>query len=175
MAITALTLWKIRNGANLYSSASQHGLKRLRNIVVEAAVPPTLCGVLNFIFVLALYHKSMIPVCLVLVAPPFYVWSMMFTLNSRPAIRQAFNPPRDADEDQTLSTNFQFAEFQPPKGESSEAETQVATTDLRSIPNVPRLTRLSVNYAKESNGGVPTTGDTRDSKNRYSKDHMDLV
>ncbi|KAG9006644.1 hypothetical protein FRB90_009814 [Tulasnella sp. 427] len=175
MAITALTLWKIRNGANSYSSASQHGLRRLRNIVVEAAVPPTLCGLLNFIFLLALYHKSMIPVCLVLVAPLFYVWSMMFTLNSRPAIRQAFNPPRDADEDQTLSTNFQFAEFQPSKVESSDPVTQHATADLRSIPDVPQLTRLSVSYAKESNSGVPTTRDTRDSKDRYSKDHMDLV
>ncbi|KAG9006643.1 hypothetical protein FRB90_009813, partial [Tulasnella sp. 427] len=166
LAVTALTLWKLRKRANSYSSASQHGLKRLRNIVVEAAVPPTLCGLLNFSLFLALGEAGMISIGLVLVVPSFYVWSMMFTLNSRPAIRQAFNAPREADEDQTLSTNFQFAALQLSKLNSVDADTQLVTADLGSIPEAPQLARLSVSYAKESTGVVPTTGDTRDSKDR---------
>ncbi|KAG9004631.1 hypothetical protein FRB90_010812 [Tulasnella sp. 427] len=171
MAITGFTLWKIRNGANTYSSASRRGLKRLRNIVIEAAVPPTLCGLLNFIVILALGHEGMVPIGLVLVTPSLYVWSMMFTLNSRPAIRQAFNAPRDAaDEDRTLSTHFQFAELQPSKLESSDVDTQLATADSGLITEGPQLARLSVSHAKESIGGVPRTGDSR-----HSKDQVDLV
>ncbi|KAG9006645.1 hypothetical protein FRB90_009815 [Tulasnella sp. 427] len=171
MTITGFTLWKIRNGANSYSSASRHGLKRLRNIVVEAAVPPTLCGLLNFIVILALGHEGMIPIGLVLVTPSLYVWSMMFTLNSRPAIRQAFNAPREAaEEDRTLSTHFQFAELPPSKVESSDADTQLATADLGSIPEGPQLAGLPVGPPKESTGGVLTTQDSR-----HSKDQVNLV
>ncbi|KAG8971617.1 hypothetical protein FRB90_010439, partial [Tulasnella sp. 427] len=90
-------------------------------------------------------------------------------------IRQAFNAPRAADEDQTLSTHFQFAELHPSKLESSDAGTQLATADLRSIFEAPQLPGLPVSHAKESTGGVPTTADSRHSKDRHSKDQVDLV
>ncbi|KAG9003395.1 hypothetical protein FRB90_011189 [Tulasnella sp. 427] len=161
MAITALTLWKIGNGANSYSSGTQHGLKRLRNIVVEAAVPPTICGVLNLIFFLAFGKNGMVGMAVALATPSFYIWSMMFTLNSRPAIRRSFDPPRLSDEDVTLSTNFQFAELQLSKINSSNADAQLATSSLGSIPEAPQPTRLPLSHAKEGACGVPTIRDLR--------------
>ncbi|KAG9003394.1 hypothetical protein FRB90_011188 [Tulasnella sp. 427] len=170
LAITGLTLWKIRNGANSYSSASQHGLKRLRNIVVEAAVPPAICGALNLIVFLVLGKKGMVAIGFALLTPSFYVWSMMFTLNSRPAIRRAFHASRHSDGDETLSTNFQFAKLQLSKLKSSDADIQLATANLNLVPEAPQLTKLPVGHVKESSGGGPATRDMR-----LSKEPADIV
>ncbi|KAG8940453.1 hypothetical protein FRC04_005244 [Tulasnella sp. 424] len=44
-------------------------------------------------------------------APAIYVWSVMFTLNSRVAIRETFNASSD-NEDETLGTGFQSDNIQ---------------------------------------------------------------
>lgn len=111
LAITGLTLWKIGQGGNMYSPKTQNGLHRLRNITVEAAVPPTICVILNIGFFLGMGRKNLISHWFAIVSPTLYVWSMMFTLNSRPAIRQTFNASTQ-DEGKALSTGFRFAKFQ---------------------------------------------------------------
>ncbi|KAG8971784.1 hypothetical protein FRB90_010387, partial [Tulasnella sp. 427] len=90
-------------------------------------------------------------------------------------IRQAFNAPREADEDRTLSTHFQFAELQPSKLDSSDTGTQLATADLGSILEAPQLAGLPVSHAKEGTGDVPTPADSPHSKDRHSKDQVNLV
>ncbi|KIO33283.1 hypothetical protein M407DRAFT_17842 [Tulasnella calospora MUT 4182] len=111
VAITVLTLWKICQRGKMYSHKTQQGLIRLRNMIVEAAVPPTTCVILKMCFTFGMGKKNLISHWFAIITPTLYVWSMMFTLNSRVAVRQAFNAPTK-DEDETLSTGFQFANLQ---------------------------------------------------------------
>lgn len=107
LAITGLTLWKLgRRGGQTYSPNTESVLRRLRNATVEAAVPPAICAILNMVVYLTM--KNLTHHWFVMMTSRFYVWSLMFTLNSRVAIRRQLNSPNRND-DKTLSTGFQFA------------------------------------------------------------------
>ncbi|KAG8940450.1 hypothetical protein FRC04_005241 [Tulasnella sp. 424] len=109
VAITGLTLWKLGRGGEMYSPQTHHGLRRLRNMTVEAAVPPTVCVILMVASFLRMDKTNQLSVFFTAINPALYVWSMTFTLNSsRVAIRQKFNVWND-NEDDTLSAGFQFA------------------------------------------------------------------
>ncbi|KIO28595.1 hypothetical protein M407DRAFT_22179 [Tulasnella calospora MUT 4182] len=47
VAITGLTLWKIVPGSTTYSPKTQRALRKLRNITIEAAVPPAIGMILT--------------------------------------------------------------------------------------------------------------------------------
>ncbi|KAG8940899.1 hypothetical protein FRC04_004882, partial [Tulasnella sp. 424] len=81
IAITGLTLWKLggRSGqAGIPKTES--ALRRLRNVTVEAAVPPAICAVINMITYLTL--ENLVHNWFAVMTARFYVWSLMFTLNS---------------------------------------------------------------------------------------------
>ncbi|KAG9015976.1 hypothetical protein FRB90_003987 [Tulasnella sp. 427] len=108
LAITSLTLWKLMgHGGQTFSPNTNHVLRRLRNITVEAAVPPVVCALLSLASYLAVGSKNLIFTWFAIMTPRFYITSLMFTLNSRSSIRRTFNNPNEADEE-TLSTHFQF-------------------------------------------------------------------
>lgn len=134
VAITGLTLWKVRQAGNMYSPKTQHGLRRLRNMTLEAAVPPTICVILNSGFYFGMGNKNLISHWFAILSPTLYVWSMMFTLNSRPTIRQTFNAPTH-DEDQTLSTGFQFANFRSSDCGRKQADIETAGVVLAIMPD----------------------------------------
>ncbi|KIO33284.1 hypothetical protein M407DRAFT_4050 [Tulasnella calospora MUT 4182] len=118
IAITGLTLWKLgRRGGQTYSPATESVLRRLRNATVEAALPPAVCAVLNLIAYLVL--SNLTHHWFVMMTTRFYVWSLMFTLNSRATFRRQLQPPKHGD-DQTLSTGFQFANLEGPGPKSQD-------------------------------------------------------
>ncbi|KAG8936047.1 hypothetical protein FRC00_009913 [Tulasnella sp. 408] len=151
VAITGLTLWKIMHGGKTYSPQTQHGLQRLRNLTAEAAVPPTICVILNIGFFLGMGNKNLVSHWFAIVSPTLYVWSMMFTLNSRVAIRRTFNTSTQ-EEDETLSTSFQFAKHKAgTKGE--QGETQKTTTTFAAIPELSYPERSLIDAGQERLGG----------------------
>ncbi|KAG9041655.1 hypothetical protein FS837_011929 [Tulasnella sp. UAMH 9824] len=163
VAITGLTLWKIMHGGKTYSPQTQHGLQRLRNITAEAAVPPTICVILNIGFLLGMGNKNLVSHWFAIVSPTFYVWSMMFTLNSRVAIRKTFNASTQ-EEDETLSTSFQFAKHKAgSKGE--QGETQKTTTTFAAMPELSYPERSLIDADQERLGGNPQENPRR------SKEH----
>ncbi|KAG8940451.1 hypothetical protein FRC04_005242 [Tulasnella sp. 424] len=146
VAITGLTLWKLGRGGEMYGPQTQHGLRRLRNMTVEAAVPPTVCVILMVASFLGMDKTNELSVFFSAINPALYVWSMMFTLNSRVAIRQKFNAWND-NEDDTLSAGFQFARPQTPhlKSEQMNVEEANITLITRSEPLYPaRASMISV-------------------------------
>ncbi|KAG9041657.1 hypothetical protein FS837_011931 [Tulasnella sp. UAMH 9824] len=82
VAITVLMLWKICQRGKTYSSKTQKCLARLRNITIEAAVPPTICVILKMCFTFGMGKKNLVSHWFAIITPTLYVWSMMFTLNS---------------------------------------------------------------------------------------------
>ncbi|KAG8975677.1 hypothetical protein FRC05_005195 [Tulasnella sp. 425] len=163
LAITGLTLWKIGQGGNMYHPKTQNGLRRLRNLTVEAAVPPTICVILHIGFYVGMVScqifnhitceevaedspyrlgdrassaqgtKNLISNWFAIVSPTIYVCSMMFTLNSRPTIRQTFNASTQ-DEDKAVSTGFRFAEFQASDRRREQGDIENTTVILVATP-----------------------------------------
>ncbi|KIO33297.1 hypothetical protein M407DRAFT_198801 [Tulasnella calospora MUT 4182] len=96
LAIAGLTLWKLGlGGGKSYSPNTDDVLQRLRNLTVEAAVPPTICAMLNMSMYLGTGAKDFAFITFGMITPSLYVCSLMLTLNSRRAIRQKFNSPND--------------------------------------------------------------------------------
>ncbi|KAG8960356.1 hypothetical protein FRC00_000550 [Tulasnella sp. 408] len=120
VAITGLTLWKIMHGGKTYSPQTQHGLQRLRNLTAEAAVPPTICVILNIGFFLGM------------------------------------------EEDETLSTSFQFAKHKASRT-CEQGETQKTTTTFTAIPELSYPERSLIDAGQERLGGN-SPGNTRRSK-----------
>ncbi|KAG8940900.1 hypothetical protein FRC04_004883 [Tulasnella sp. 424] len=57
IAIAGLTLWKLgARGKQAGSPKTENALRRLRNVTVEAAVPPAICAILNMITYLTLLN-----------------------------------------------------------------------------------------------------------------------
>ncbi|KAG8908563.1 hypothetical protein FRC01_007341, partial [Tulasnella sp. 417] len=108
IAITGLTLWKIGRGGAMYSPKTQRALRRLRNLTIEAAVPPTIGVILNIASCRTMDDRNSVSRFFAVTTPMLYVLSMMFTLNSRVKNSQTFNASSRKDEEM-LSTGFQFA------------------------------------------------------------------
>lgn len=151
-AITGLTLWKIVQGGKTYSPQTQQGLQRLRNITAEAAVPPTICVILNIGFYLGMSNKNLVSHWFAIVSPTFYVWSMMYTLNSRVAVRRTFNGSTQED-DETLSTSFQFAKHHAADHKGKQGETQKTTTTFATMPELSYPGRSFIDTGQERLGG----------------------
>ncbi|KIO15321.1 hypothetical protein M407DRAFT_103944 [Tulasnella calospora MUT 4182] len=95
----------------MYSPKTQHALRHLRNIILEAAVPPTIGVILTISLGNITGRKNTLPRFFSAITPGLYVSSLIFTLNSRVAISHKFNPPNcKGDSDEELSTGFQFAD-----------------------------------------------------------------
>ncbi|KIO33301.1 hypothetical protein M407DRAFT_4061 [Tulasnella calospora MUT 4182] len=110
LLITGLTLWKLGRRGKSFSPNTDSILHRLRNVTIEAAAPPAIAAFFNF--VLCFRWRNFSYHWFGLMAPKLYVWSLMFTLNSRVAIREQFNSPNeDQDRSEPLSTGFEFARF----------------------------------------------------------------
>lgn len=105
--IAGLTLWKLGlGGGKSYSPNTDDALRRLRNLTVEAAVPPTICALLNMSIYLGTSAKNLAFSAFGISTPSLYVCSLMLTLNSRRSIRQKLNSPNDGgfDADYELPT-----------------------------------------------------------------------
>ncbi|KAG8997611.1 hypothetical protein FRB90_012448 [Tulasnella sp. 427] len=95
LTITGLTLWKLGRGGQSYSHNTNDVLQRLRNVTIEAAVPPTVFAALNLIVYLASAQRNLAFLTFGNMTPAMYIYSMMFTLNSRHSIRKMFNSPNN--------------------------------------------------------------------------------
>ncbi|KAG8940448.1 hypothetical protein FRC04_005239 [Tulasnella sp. 424] len=80
IAITSLILWKLAGPSGRGIPKTESALRRLRNVTVEAAVPPAFCAILNMITYLTM--KDLTHNWFAMMTARFYVWSFMFTLNS---------------------------------------------------------------------------------------------
>ncbi|KAG8927714.1 hypothetical protein FRC01_007029, partial [Tulasnella sp. 417] len=160
VSITGLTLWKIMQGGKTYSPQTQHGLQRLRNITAEAAVPPTIFVILNIGFFLGMGNKNLVSHWFAIVSPTLYVWSMMFTLNSRVGVRRTFNASTE-EGDETLSTSFQFAKHRAGDSKAEQGETQKTTTTLTAMPQLSYPARSSTDTGQEYLGGIAPSGNPR--------------
>lgn len=111
LAITILTLSKLgsRDGqGSMFSPNTDDVLRRLRNLTIEAAVPPAICAVLNMSFFLGLGAHNIIFTWFNIMTPRFYVCSLLFMLNARVTIRKKFNSP-NGDEESGVGTSFEFS------------------------------------------------------------------
>ncbi|KAG8930596.1 hypothetical protein FRC01_002550 [Tulasnella sp. 417] len=91
-AITGLTLWKLNVHSNRsFSSNTDDVLRRIQKMTVEAALPPSICALLNMSFYLGTGNKNLIFTFFGIMTPSMYVASLMFMLNSRLTIRQKLN------------------------------------------------------------------------------------
>ncbi|KAG8947225.1 hypothetical protein FRC04_010948 [Tulasnella sp. 424] len=96
LAIAGLTLWKLGlRGGQSYSANTDDVLHRLRNLTIEAAVPPAICALLNVLVYLETNGKNLAYTAFGIITPSLYVCSLLFTLNSRRSIRQKFNAPNE--------------------------------------------------------------------------------
>ncbi|KAG8975680.1 hypothetical protein FRC05_005198 [Tulasnella sp. 425] len=113
-------------GGNMYSPKTQHGLQRLRNMTLEAAVPPTICVILNI---------------------GFYI-GMTFNASTQ-------------DEDKTLSTGFQFANFQSSDCRCKQGDIEKAAVVLAVMPDP---IRSSININQELVGHHAAARNARSSR-----------
>ncbi|KIO33299.1 hypothetical protein M407DRAFT_17854 [Tulasnella calospora MUT 4182] len=91
-AITGLTLWKLNgHSGRSFSSHTDDILRRIQKMTVEAALPPSICALLNMSFYLGTGNKNLIFTFFGIMTPSMYVASLMFMLNSRLTIRQKLN------------------------------------------------------------------------------------
>ncbi|KAG8975691.1 hypothetical protein FRC05_005209 [Tulasnella sp. 425] len=146
LSITGLTVWKLgRRGGHTLSPNTDDVIQRLRNVTLEAAAPPAIAAFLNlalcFRWTDYTYHWFG------LMTPKLYVWSLMFTLNSRVAIREKFNSPNQGDDDRAgkLSTGFEFAKSsrlnRKPRGaDRGHDRTTFILSDLSRPPQVSGIT-----------------------------------
>ncbi|KAG9015970.1 hypothetical protein FRB90_003981 [Tulasnella sp. 427] len=96
LTIAGLMLWKLGlEGGQSFSPNTNDVLQRLRNLTIEAAVPPTVFAALTMIVYLASAQKNLAYTTFGIMTPALYVSSMMFTLNARHSIRKRFNSPND--------------------------------------------------------------------------------
>lgn len=96
LTIAGLTLWKLGlGGGKSYSANTDDILHRLRNLTIEAAVPPAICAMLNMLVYLGTNGKNLAFTAFGIITPSLYVCSLLFTLNSRRSIRQKFNSPNE--------------------------------------------------------------------------------
>ncbi|KAG8975687.1 hypothetical protein FRC05_005205 [Tulasnella sp. 425] len=96
LAIAGLTLWKLGiRGGQSYSANTDDVLRRLRNLTIEAAVPPAICALLNVLVYLETNGKNLAYTAFAITTPSLYVCSLLFTLNSRRSIRQKLNAPNE--------------------------------------------------------------------------------
>lgn len=133
VAISGLILWKIGRGYATHSPRTQRALRRLRNITIEAAVPPAIGVVLNISTCRTMDESRSLSVIFGFTTPMLYVLSLLFTLNSRPAISQKFNAPSRKDDEQ-LSADFQFANSQALNQECRQLDTGKTTVVLTTVP-----------------------------------------
>lgn len=162
VAITGLTLWKLGCGSKTYSPQTQRGLERLRDLTAEAAVPPTISMIVNIALFLGMNKQNHISVWFGMITPALYVWSMMFTLNSRIAIRQTFNSP-NYEEGETLSAGFQFANLEAGNGNRGQGDIKKGATTLAPISETPLVAKRSIGIPLERVGHRVNPGITRSS------------
>ncbi|KAG9041656.1 hypothetical protein FS837_011930 [Tulasnella sp. UAMH 9824] len=148
VAITGLTLWKLGRDSKTYSPQTQRGLKRLRNMTAEAAVPPTISMIVNIALFLGMTEHNHIFVWFGIMTPTLYVWSMMFTLNSRRAIRQTFNTP-NCEEGETPSVGFRFANLEAGNGNRRQGDIKEGATILAPISETPLVAKRPIDIPLE--------------------------
>ncbi|KIO33280.1 hypothetical protein M407DRAFT_234454 [Tulasnella calospora MUT 4182] len=159
-AITGLTLWKIVQGGKTYSPQTQQGLQRLRNITAEAAVPPTICVILNIGFYLGMSNKNLVShwadstgLAPVLERSFPTVFQLRFPVcGRRVAVRRTFNGSTQED-DETLSTSFQFAKHHAADHKGKQGETQKTTTTFATMPELSYPGRSFIDTGQERLGG----------------------
>ncbi|KIO33295.1 hypothetical protein M407DRAFT_17851 [Tulasnella calospora MUT 4182] len=96
LAITGLTLWKLAvGGGKGYSPNTNDVLRRLRNLTVEAAVPPSICAMLAMSTYLSTGEQNLAFMTFGIITPSLYVCPMMLALNSDLSILVpiTINPP----------------------------------------------------------------------------------
>lgn len=151
LAITSLTIWKLGGHSRQnFSPNTDDVLRRLRNLTIEAAVPPAICALLNMAFYLSMGSKNLIFVWFAIMTPRFYVCSLMFTLNSRRTIRQTFNSPND---DETLSTHFEFSNYPSSTRKRQQTDTRRTTVVFATMKGATCAPNASIGLVDERLGG----------------------
>ncbi|KAG9020878.1 hypothetical protein FS837_007784, partial [Tulasnella sp. UAMH 9824] len=171
VAIAGMTLWKLggHNGET-YSSNTNDVLQRLRKLTIEAAVPPPICALMNMVVYLSLGFENLIFVWFAIMTPPFYIWSLMLTLNSRLTIRQTFNSPND---EEGLSTHFEFANHRSSNRKRRQTDTRRTTVVFATMTGTTYAPNASMGLVGEHVGGG--RGDNRGGGDLDSKVYDDSL
>ncbi|KAG8975692.1 hypothetical protein FRC05_005210 [Tulasnella sp. 425] len=179
LAITSLTLWKLGVGGgrgNSFSPNTDDVLRRLRNLMIEAAVPPAICAIFNMSFFLSLGAKNIIFTWFNIMSPRFYVCALMFTLNARIRIRKKFNSPNDKDEI-SVSTSFEFSNcaITGPymSGKSHQTDTRRTTVFLSTTTGSSLAPDVSMGIVDERVGGGSNDNDQLEG--RFSRTEVPIA
>ncbi|KAG9046575.1 hypothetical protein FS837_004135 [Tulasnella sp. UAMH 9824] len=174
LAITVLTLLKLGGCGgqeSMFSPNTDDVLRRLRNLTIEAAVPPAICAILNMSFFVGLGAENIIFTWFNIMTPRFYVCSLMFTLNARARIRKKFNSPNNDDES-CVGTSFEFSNtaVTGPYGVSRQTDTRRTTVlcDPTAGPSIAH--NASMGIIAERVGG-----DDDESRSRFSRTEAPIV
>ncbi|KIO33286.1 hypothetical protein M407DRAFT_17845 [Tulasnella calospora MUT 4182] len=171
LAIAGMTLWKLGGHKEVvYSSNTNDILRRLRNLTIEAAVPPAICALMNMVFYLSLGATNLIFVWFAIMTPQFYIWSLLLTLNYRLRIRQTFNSPND---DEALSTHFEFANGPSSNRKRRQTDTHRTTVVFAPMTGTTYAPNASMGLVGECVGGGH--GDNRREGDLDSKVYEDSL
>ncbi|KAG8902246.1 hypothetical protein FRB99_004704 [Tulasnella sp. 403] len=89
--ITGLSTWKLMTSKKGFNPNTDSVVNKLLAVTWEAAVPPVISASLNIVVFITMSRQNLIYTFFNVLTPRLYVFSLMFTLNSRTAIRSALD------------------------------------------------------------------------------------